>query len=374
MSNKIRAAVLTELKELEIREFEKPKLGPEDILLKVILCGICGSDIHFWKGTLGMSEAFILGHEFIGEIAEAGDKALKERDLLIGDLVAVEILIPCYHCNWCKEEKYHLCGEDDTSQTGKKYGRQFGCNIPLTREPTPLWGGFSQYIFIPREAIIHKYKKGVNIKAAVMTEPFSTAIHAIERANPLIGESCAILGPGTIGLCLTIAAKLKGLYPIILIGSGEKDDYRLELGKKLGADYIINLSDESKDTIALIRNVVQDTGVDISIDASGTSAAQILGIKILKRGGRTVLVGISNKRSINIIPDTDLVFKETTIFGSILNKGYRKAVKLIESKKVPLDKLLTHEFSLDSIEEAFRFVSKRKDNVIKAVINPWKTH
>jgi len=108
--------------------------------------------------------------------------------------VAVEILIPCYHCNWCKEGKYRLCGKDDTSQTGG-YGRQFGCNIPLTREPIPLlWGGFSQYLFIPREAIIHKYKKGVNVKAAVMTKPFATAIHTIERAEPLIGEACAILG------------------------------------------------------------------------------------------------------------------------------------------------------------------------------------
>jgi len=373
MSDEIKAAVLTKSKEFEIRGFEKPRLGPDDILLKVILCGICGSDIHFWKGKLGMSEAFIPGHEFIGEIVEAGNKALKERALSIGDLVTVEILIPCYHCNWCNEGKFHLCGNDDTSQTGG-YGRQFGCNIPLNREPTPLWGGFSQYLFVPREAIIHKYKKEVNIKAAVMTEPFATAIHTIERADPLIGESCAILGPGTIGLCLTIAAKLKGLYPIILIGSGEKDNYRLELGKKLGADYIINLSDESKDTIALIRDVVQDTGVDISIDASGVSAAQTLGIKFLKRGGRSVLVGISNKEAINIIPDTDLVFKETTIFGSILNKGYGKAVKLIENKQVPVEKLITHEFALDDIGEAFKFVKERKEKVIKAVINPWKTH
>lgn len=371
MSDKIKAAVLTRTKKLEVREFIKPKLGPDDILLKVILCGICGSDIHFWKGKLGISEALILGHEFIGEVAEGGDKALEERGLSIGDLVAVEIVMPCYHCNWCKEGKYRLCGNDDTSTGG--FGRQFGCNIPITREPTPLWGGFSQYLFVPREAIIHKYKKGVDVKSAVMTEPFATAIHTIERVAPLIGESCAILGPGTIGLCLTIAAKLKGLYPIILIGSGEKDNYRLELGKRLGADYVINLSNEKKDPITLIREVAKDTGVDISIDASGASPAQILGIKILKRGGRTVLVGISNKQPINIIPDTDLVFKETTIFGSILNKGYGKAVKLIEDKQVHVGRLVTHEFALDDIREAFKFVKERKDNVIKAVINPWKS-
>ncbi len=233
-------------------------------------------------------------------------------------------------------------------------------------------GGFAQYLYVPRDAITHKFKKKVNIKEAVLTEPFATALHTIERAKPNVGESCVIFGPGTIGLCLTAAAKLKGLFPIILVGSGKNDEYRLKLGKELGADFVINLSNIDQDPVSLIYEMVDRVGVDISIEASGSGEAQILALRVVKRGGKNVMVGISNNRSINITPDSDIVFKEVTIYGSILNKGYSKAIKLIENEKVSLEKIVTHEFSLDDIEKAFEKVSSREENMIKTVINPWK--
>ena len=367
----IKAAVLEKPKKFKLQKINKPVINDEDVLLKISLCGICGSDIHFWKGTLGLKEPIILGHEFIGEVAEIGKRASEKRGLLVGDLVTVEIIMPCYQCEWCKNGVFHLCAEDDTALT-KTFGRQFGCNIPTKVKPTPLWGGFAQYIYVPRDAITHKFNKKVNIKEAVLTEPFATSLHTIERAEPNIGESCVIFGPGTIGLCLTVAAKLKGLYPIILVGSGKNDEFRLQKGKELGADFVVNLSDISQEPVSFIREIVKSSGVDISIEASGSSEAQILALRVLKRGGRNVMVGISNNRSINITPDSDIVFKEVTIYGSILNKGYLKAIKLIENKKVSLDKIVTHEFSLDNIEEAFEKASSREENMIKVVINPWK--
>ncbi|GAB4112310.1 MAG: zinc-dependent alcohol dehydrogenase family protein [Candidatus Caldatribacteriota bacterium] len=371
LDNNIKAAVLEQPKKFKIDIYKKPNIGDNDILLKIVLCGICGSDVHFWKGTLGLKEPIILGHEFIGEIAEIGNKASEGRNLKVGDMVAVEIIMPCYQCEWCKNGIYRLCAKDDTASTNT-YGRQFGCNIPIKVPPTPLWGGFAQYLFIPGEAITHKFEKKVEPKEAVLTEPFATAIHAIERAEPKVGESCVIFGPGTIGLCLTVAAKLKGLFPIILIGADKNDESRLKLGKELGADYVINLSNIKKEPILLIRELVNSLGVDISIDASGSSIAQILALRALKRGGRNVMVGISNNRSISIIPDSDIVFKEITIYGSILNKGYSKAIKLIENNKISLKKIVTHEFSLDDIEEAFIRADSKEENMIKVVINPWK--
>ena len=371
LENKVKAAVLEKPKEFKLQTFNKPAIGNDDILLKISLCGICGSDIHFWKGTLGLKEPIILGHEFIGEVAEIGKRAAEKRKLLIGDLVAVEIIMPCYQCEWCTNGIFRLCAKDDTALT-KTYGRQFGCNIPIKVKPTPLWGGFAQYLYVPGDAITHKFHKKVDIKEAVLTEPFATGLHTIERAEPNIGESCVIFGPGTIGLCLTVAAKLKGLYPIILVGSGKNDEFRLKIGKELGADFVINLSSISQEPVSLIREIVERSGVDISIEASGSSEAQILALRVLKRGGRNVMVGISNNRTINITPDSDIVFKEITIYGSILNKGYSKAIKLIENNKVSLEKIVTHEFSLDNIGKAFEKANSREDNMIKVVINPWK--
>jgi threonine dehydrogenase-like Zn-dependent dehydrogenase len=371
IENKIKAAVLEKTKEFKLHTFNKPVIDDDDILLKINLCGICGSDIHFWKGTLGLKEPIILGHEFIGEVAEIGKKASEKRRLLIGDLVAVEIIMPCYHCEWCQNGVFRLCAKDDTTLT-KTFGRQFGCNIPTNIKPTPLWGGFAQYLYVPGDAIIHKFLKKINPTEAVLTEPFATALHTIERAEPNIGESCVIFGPGTIGLCLTVAAKLKGLYPIILVGSGKNDEYRLQIGKELGADFVVNLSNINQNLVSLIREMTDRIGVDISLEASGSGDAQILALRVLKRGGKNIMVGISNNQSINITPDSDIVFKEITIYGSILNKGYSKAIKLIENKKVSLEKIVTHEFSLDDIEKAFEKASSREENMIKVVINPWK--
>jgi len=370
MNEKVKAALFVKPGKFIIQEFEKPSLGPYDILMKIRLCGICGSDIHFWNGVQGLSTPYIMGHEFIGEVTEVGTKAIQQRRINIDDQITVEILIPCHQCRWCKQGRYNICQKDDASFTGG-YGRQYGCNIPASRLPTPLWGGFAQYLYVPQEAFVHKYEKKMEWKTGVLTEPLATALHAVNVAKLGTGESCVILGPGTIGLCAVVAAKNAGAYPIILIGAGEKDENRLVVGQELGADYTIN-SSQVENLIDKVREVVDDFGADMSIEASGSPEAQLLAMKMVKRGGRCVFVGINGRKALTLIPDTDLVFREVNLSGCILSaQGYEGAVKILESSQFPLSKVVTHEFPLERINQAFHFVNSRLDNVIKVVINPW---
>lgn len=366
MNSKVYAAVLEKPYGFELKSYDKPRLNDEDILMKVELCGICGSDIHFWKGKLGTKDAKILGHEFIGRVEDAGIKALEKRGLEIGDVIAAEIVIPCYKCEWCKQGKYNLCKEDEQSLSSD-YGRQFGCNIAITRPPTPLWGGFAQYLYVPPEAIVHKYPKNIDLKEAVMTEPFATALHAVNISGLKENDSCIISGPGTIGLCIVQAAKLKGAKPIILVGT-EEDKHRLKIGSEMGADYCIG----SDNAMSEVKQILSH-GADITFDASGSINAELFSLQALKRGGKCIFVGITNGKELTFDCDKDLIFKETTIMGCILNGGYTEAVDLIKNKKVSLSHLVTHEFGLKNINEAFRFLDKKEGNVIKAVINPWKS-
>ena len=142
LDNKVKAAVLTGQRRIEIKEFEKPELGPKDFLMKIRRCGVCGSDIHLWKGHWNPPYPLILGHEFIGEVADAGDQALEWRNLRKGDQIAVEMIIPCHKCEWCQKGYYNLCISDDRSISSMN-GVQYGCNIPLKRPPTALWGGYA---------------------------------------------------------------------------------------------------------------------------------------------------------------------------------------------------------------------------------------
>lgn len=368
----VKAAVYQKGKGFQAKEFVKPQLGQNDILMKIKLCGICGTDVHFWKGLQGISEPYVMGHEFIGEVTEGGSKKiLDERGLKIGDQIAVEIIIPCHHCSWCKKGKYNLCLKDDL-KFGNGYGRQYGCNIPLTRPPTPLWGGFSQVLYVPKQALVHKYEKRTLEKRAIFTEPLATALHATKLSRLKRGSSCAIIGPGPIGICCVVSAKLLGAHPIILIGKDEKyDGQRLEIGRDRGADYTI-YSSHRKSAREEVRELTKGEGVDVCLEASGSWEAQLTALEMVRKGGGCVFIGVNGYRKLPLVPDK-LIFKEMSLSGTFLSPGtYKEAVKIIEGGRFPLENMVTHEFSLDKINDAFRLIEEKKQEVIKVVINPWK--
>jgi threonine dehydrogenase-like Zn-dependent dehydrogenase len=232
-----RCVALVGRRALEVREFPTPRLGAGDLLVRVRLCGICGSDLHWWDGHWAPRYPTVMGHEFIGEVAAIGEEAARRRGLAPGDPVAVEMLLPCWECERCRDGHYNLCEEDDRS-VDERRGRQYGCNMPADRPPTPLWGGYAQFLYAPREALVHRLPRDLPWERMVFTEPLAVACRAVARGGVRPGESVVVIGPGLVGLMLTIAAKAAGASPVVVTGTR---DYRLDRALELGADATINV-------------------------------------------------------------------------------------------------------------------------------------
>jgi len=367
LREKITAAVLTAPRNIELREFDRPELKPRDLLMKVRYCGICGSDIHLWEGSWNPPYPLILGHEFIGEVDEAGSEALQWRQLNRGDQVAVEMILPCHRCDLCRRGYYNLCHYDDRS-IAPDYGRQYGCNIPITRPPTALWGGYSQFLYVPENAIVHKYERRVDWREGALTEPLAVSVRAIKLSQVSAGSSVVVMGPGTIGLMTVIAAKAAGADPVILTGTR---DTRLRVGEDLGADHIVNVMGV-QDPVKEVMRLTGGAGADVVVETAGTSSAQEQSFRMARKTGTVVLVGLTGEKSLTITPDRDIVAKELSVKGSILSAhAYQDAMGIIQSGKFALKKVVTHVFPLEEVERAFQVVVGRQEGVIKALLDPW---
>ena len=367
MKGKVTAAVLTAPRKIEIREFEKPELGPKDFLMKVKYCGICGSDVHIWEGHWNPPYPMILGHEFIGEVADSGSEALEWRQIRQGDQMAVEMIIPCHECEWCRRGYYNLCVSDDRSISPEN-GVEYGCNIPITRKPTALWGGYSQYLYVPENAIVHRYDKRIDWKEAALTEPLAVSVRAVKRGDIQAGDSVVVVGPGPIGLLTVVAAKAAGAQPIILTGTR---DVRLKVGEALGADHTVNIT-EVRDLVEDVKKLTDGLGADIVLETAGTPLAQEQSLRMVRKSGTVVIVGLTGGKNLTMDPDADLMAKELDVKASFLSAhAYQEAIKIIQSGRFALKKVVTQIYPLRDVERAYQTLTKREKGVIKVLLDPW---
>jgi len=350
------------VKTMEMQEFDWPAIGPRDMLVQVLACGICGSDAHhFWEDAWHTRFPIIPGHELIARVAEAGDAAAAHHGVKVGDLVAVELVIPCWECYWCKRGLYNLCILDGLE------GREYGCNIPTTRWPG-LWGGYATHMYVPYEAIVHKVPEHVDPLAGIFTEPLSVAVRAVNLARGRqLGDAAVIVGGGTIGLMQGIAAKASGFDPVILLGTR---DYRLELALEVGAaDVVVNSRKE--DPLKVVNALTHDLGADVVFETAGSISAQQTCFDYARKAGAVILVGLTGNKTIPINTDLGIAFKELTVQASFLNAGgYEGAIKIIASGRFPMQKMVSRTFPLQEAFEAMRFAREEHDTVLKVALIP----
>lgn len=218
----MKAAVLKGPRKIELKEVPTPKIGVNDVLVKVEACGVCGSDIAYYqRGEADVPPPLILGHEFSGIVVELGETAKKLGILKEGDRVVAEPVMACGSCPSCKQGYPNMCEKPTV----------LGVTID---------GGMAEFCAV-RYNYLHKIPKDVSFDEAAFTEPLACALHAIKKLKIVPGISGAVIGPGPIGLMVAQYLKKSGLSPVILIGTR---DYRLEAGLKLGVDYVINVKDK----------------------------------------------------------------------------------------------------------------------------------
>ncbi|RIK91093.1 MAG: alcohol dehydrogenase, partial [Proteobacteria bacterium] len=315
----------------------------DDALLAVEACGICGSDVESFQGVIKVPLPLIPGHEPLGRIAKIGARAAKRWGVREGDRVAVETLLPCNVCRRCRTGAYQLCAS-----------RRVFSYVPLA-VPPGLWGAYADHLYLPPNAILHRVDPALPPEIAVLFNPLGAGFRwAVEMPRTQPGDTVLVLGPGQRGLASVIAAREVGAGAIIVTGLA-RDAHKLALARELGATHTIDV--EREDVVARVREITAGRGADVVIEVTAFATQPIVdAIDCASLGGRVVLAGVKGMKPVERFVSDKVVLKEITLIGAIgvTWDGYERAIRLIESGRVPLAKLQTHRFALADAERAIR--------------------
>ena len=349
----MKAAVTHSPGEVKIETVPVPAYEPDQVLVKVAACGICGTDIHILSGHMRPMwppyYPFIQGHEWAGTVTAIGSGA--RTSLEIGDRVIMEPTVGCKACATCIRGDYHLCEEAAKPGGGYKL-------LGHTAD-----GAFSEYGVAPPNNL-HNLPKSMGWEEAVIVNQVVIALHALSRGRVEPGDKVAVIGPGLLGLSVLQIAKALGASRTYITGRG----YRLEIAKELGVDVAIDVTKEDP-----VEAVMADTGgrgVDLAVECAGPPEAMRAAVGVVRRGGRVVLEGINGGQEVPFNTDR-IVLDEITVLGGRGSPNcYPRAIQLMADGHIDTKKMLTHTYPLDEFTEAVRVVQAREDGVMRAMITP----
>lgn len=283
----------------------------------------------------------MLGHECSGTIAAIGDEV---TSLKVGDRVALEPGITCGTCEFCKSGKYNLCPD-----------------VAFLATP-PVQGCNEQYISFP-ENMCFKLPDNVSTKEGALVEPLAVGFHATNQADVQVGDTVVILGAGCIGLVTLLSCKAHGAGTVIVVDTIEA---KLEKAMELGADYVINVKYE--DTLKAVERLTNGRGADKVLECAGNPITIAQTAHLVCKGGVICLVGIAAQEEINYnfaqIMDKEANIKSVFRYRNI----YPKAIAAISSGAIDVKRIITHEFSLDNIQNAYEEAMSNKTDLVKAII------
>ncbi len=360
MAGKTQSAVVTSTEKMEIQTFDLPDIGEEDGLLKVEMCGVCGSDPRIYRWP---QESFpvIMGHEIVGHIADIGSRASARWGVGSGDRVVVEHLFGCGFCRMCLIGEYRFCEEHPG------YGGPVKCTLPPY-----LWGGYGQYMYLAPNSRVHRISKDLPAEAAAMTcANIGNGIRWVRtKGGVSIGDKVVIIGPGGQGLAAVIAAREAGAELIIVVGLTQ-DAHRFELAGLFGATDVVDLQKE--DPVQKVTDLTKGALADVVVDLSGATASAPLSLELVRPMGTVVIGSNTGKEEVPLVTGR-IVSKEIRYQGVNTHDtpAVRTAIKLIESRRYPIEKMVTHHFSLEEAEKAVFAAAGQVhlDGFIKGAIVP----
>lgn len=342
-----KGAYMQGMDKMILRDIPVPEAKEKEVLVELEYVGICGSDVHYFHhGCCGaykvdLSQDFMLGHECAGTVVAVGEGV---ADLKVGDRVALEPGITCGKCEFCKSGHYNLCPD-----------------VVFLATP-PVQGCYEQYIAFP-EDMCFKLPDNVSTKEGALIEPLSVGFYAANQGDVQVGDTVIILGAGCIGLVTLLACKAHGAGQIIVADLVEA---RLEKAKELGATAVIN--SKEVDVFQEVNRLTGKRGADVVFETAGSAVTIAQTPFLVRRGGTVTLVGISSQEEINYnfaqIMDKEATIKSVFRYRNI----YPKAIAAVASGAIDVESIVTHEFDLDHIQEAFDEAVNNKTDLVKAVI------
>ncbi len=312
--------------ELFTREVDKPKAGPDDLLVRVEACGVCGTDRHLFHGEFPCTPPVTLGHEFSGIVEVVGTAV---TGFAVGDRITGDPNIACGRCSHCVNGRVNLC----------RNLRAIG----IHRD-----GGFADYVVVPhRKAFL--LPADLDPMHGAFCEPLACCLHGIDLAEIKAGASVVVLGGGVIGLLTVQLARLAGATTVILV---TRQASRRSLAEELGATASVDPA--AGDVIAQISGEtgIVPGGVDVVLECAGVGETVIQATKLVRPGGTAVILGVMPQGEKIAIEPFDLLFREVKLVTSFLNPfTHRRAADLIATGKIEVGKLISRKVSLDEAPE-----------------------
>jgi L-iditol 2-dehydrogenase len=330
-----RAAVMTALETVEVRDVGEPTVRPHQALVRVEAVGVCGSDTAYLRvGRIGdyvVEDPIILGHEVSGQVLAVGDEVM---NVAVGDRVAVEPGTPCRRCHECLAGRYHLCPDLEFFAT------------------PPYDGALVQRLAVDARNL-HRLPDSMSYEQGALVEPLSVGIWGCKRAGLVPGDDVLVTGAGPVGLLSAAAARAFGALSVVVTDVSE---FRLDLARRMGFE-------------AERSDAASGRTFDVLLECSGAPGVLAGGLRRLRPAGRAAMIGMSKEEAIPL-PLSQLNVNELTI--SLVNRyqnTWPLGIALIADGRVDVDPLVTHHFGLDETLDALLLAGRVPDSV-KAVVHP----
>lgn len=340
----MKAAVFHGPGDLRVEEVPVPEIGEDEVLLKVDMCGLCGTDVHVLRGSFpAPNTPVILGHEFSGHVVAIGERV---DFVQVADHVTADINLSCGHCYYCRRQQKLFCPDI----------RQIGLHTN---------GALAEYAKVPASAV-YKVPESLSAKQSAYVEPLACAVHGQERANIQPGSCVAVIGAGPMGLVHTWLAKLRGASLIMV---SEVNRTRLSKARQMGADHVIDAGAENP--VEAVHGLTEGRGADYVIEAVGSIPTYKQAFEMVRRGGTIVAYGAApNTASMDVKP-FDIYSKELTIVGSYAGtySTWPEAIALIAGGRFDPEQVVTEVVPLEDVVSAIETIEKNKD-VIKIQVQP----
>lgn len=343
----MRAYVLTGIRQMEMREVPEPDVeNPTHVKIRVGAVGVCGSDVHYYTtGRIGcqvVEYPFAVGHECAGTVVDVGDGVTRFKP---GDRVAIDPAMPCGQCDQCRQGRAHTC----------RRLRFLGC-------PGQAEGSLVDYIVMPEHSCF-PLKEISTLDAAVLSEPLAIGVYACRLAGSLKDKKIGILGTGPIGLSVLMPAQAEGAGAVYMT---DKIDERLELAKSIGADWTGN--PDRMDVVAAIEER-EPLLLDYVFECCGQQEAVDQAIELLKPGGKLLIIGIPEIDRFSF--EMDQMRRKEICVQNVRrqNECTGPTLEMIETGRLPAEKMITHYFPFEKTQEAFELVTGYRDGVMKAMIH-----
>lgn len=357
----VEAVVLTERGQFTTRRFPRPRIGPDDGLLRVERAGICATDVDIVSGEYESPLPLIMGHEIVGRVEEVGDRAAKRWRVAAGDRVVVEPMAGCGSCRYCTSGNARFCND------AIGYGIATACT-----DAPHLLGAYSPLMYLAPGSVLHRLPEGMSAEVGMLcTVAISNGVQwTLARGGVGVGDDVVVQGVGPIGLCCVAAARSAGARTVIATGLA-RDELGRALARDFGADVVVDV--EETDVLTAVRDATEGELADVVVDTTGSPQALRMSLDLVHKTGTVVSAGVTGKDTLTPMPMDLITLKEIRLQGvfSFDSAAVRRAIRLAAAGQFPFERLVTDRFPLADAATAVAAVADHtRTDRLKVVLVP----